>query len=226
MNDVPSVSRRVAMLAWGAILMLALGLTLPASPARAARAAHEIGELTVLRGQATLTRAGKAVTVKHRHALEDGDEVRTAEHSRAMLETGSGDSKLEAILTENTTLTVHDQKQKQESPLSLLFGAVRARIRHWTGQPFVVTNTATIGIKGTDFITYVKVQDASEFIGVTGKIECVSRSNPEYFINIGQRQWGKIEADKKPNAPIRVPDDVWAGAQKEFAFPGGKYKFS
>ena len=78
---------------------------------------------------------------------------------------------------------------------------------------------AVIGIKGTDFIVYVKRKEASEFIGVDGLIEAASRSRPDYSLRIGKRQWGEIVEGQKPRPPIHVPDELWNPAMEEFRFP-------
>jgi hypothetical protein len=213
--------------AWwsGAFWMRAPGVVLlgmavwlaAASPVQAAA----FGELVVLQGKAVVTRGGKPFMVHERAALEDGDRVDTLADSKARLVIGSADSGMEAILSSRTSLLVNQTQQgaRYAAPISLVFGALRARVRSWTGQPFVATRAATVGIKGTDFVTWVKRPQASEFVGVEGLIECVSQTNQSYSIRIGQRQWGEIVDNEQPKAPIRVPDAVWNAVQTEFSFP-------
>jgi len=109
---------------------------------------------------------------------------------------------------------------RKASPLNLIFGAIRSRVvKYIDPKPFMGTPTAVVGIKGTDFITYVKKPKASEFIGVDGLVRCTSRSNAAHAIEIGQRQWGEIVEGQAPKPPIHVPDELWEPALKEFAFP-------
>ena len=183
--------------------------------------AANFGELVVLEGKAVITRAGKHYIVRDHAPVEEGDRVDTLADTRAQLIIGPKDQGLDAVLSSRTSITVNQVKQSPSalSPISLGFGALRARIRAWSGQPFVATRAATIGIKGTDFVTWVKRPEAAEFVGIEGLIECVSQTNKDYSIRIGQRQWGEIVENEQPKAPIRVPDSIWDAVQKEFAFP-------
>jgi hypothetical protein len=83
----------------------------------------------------------------------------------------------------------------------------------------MTTPVAVIGIKGTDFIVYVKRKEASEFIGVEGLIGAANARRPEYNIDIGKRQWGEIVEGQPPRPPIPVPDELWFPALEEFSFP-------
>ncbi len=206
---------------WLTKALLAMALTgMLAVMLGAAPAWAQFGDLVVLRGSAKVIRGSQTLTVSDRAQLLDGDRVETQAESLAYIRMAIKVYGAEAMLTSNTTVTVNELRPNQtQSPMALLFGAMRTRLLRWTGQPFVVTRTATIGIKGTDFITTVRREKATEFIGVTGEIECVSRSNPDYSIRIGVRQWGEIVEGQQPNAPVRVPDELWIPAQKEFAFP-------
>jgi hypothetical protein len=201
--------------------------TLPA-PARAQGAAP-VAELTVLRGAVLVSRPGlvRRGEAGDRLALADGERIRSLADSKAHLrfiagnapgENGAG---AEAIVTGNTTVSVHALRAVRATPpLELLYGAVRARIAGLLGAAaFLRTGTVTVGIKGTDFITYVFRPSATEFIGVEGLIEGVSLSNAEHRLRIGRRQWGEIVAGVPPKPPIRVPDDQWEAALREFSFP-------
>jgi hypothetical protein len=191
-----------------------------AGPASSVRAAS-FGELVVLQGKAVITRAGQHVMVRGRAPVEEGDRIDTMADTRAQLVIGPKDQGMEAMLSARTSITVNPAVQSagSPSPITLGFGAIRARVRAWSGQPFVATRAATIGIKGTDFVTWVKRPQAAEFVGVEGLIECVSQSNKDYSIRIGQRQWGEIVENEQPKAPIRVPDGIWDAVQSDFAFP-------
>jgi len=183
--------------------------------------AGTFGELVILQGKAVVTRGGKPFIVRDRAPVEDGDRVDTLADSKARIAIGAADSGLEAIMSARTSLVVNTLQQGAAlaSPISLAFGALRTRVRTWAGQPFVATRVATIGIKGTDFVTWVKRPQAAEFVGIEGLIECVSQTNKEHSLRIGQRQWGEIVENEQPKPPIRVPDAVWDAVQKEFSFP-------
>jgi hypothetical protein len=216
MKPIDMLLRRAIRGAGAAVLVVGL-IVGAAGIAEAA----PFGQLVVLEGKALITRGGKPTIVRDRAALEEGDRVDTLADTKAQLIIGSQDQGMEAMLSSRTSITVNQVQQGAgaPSPISLAFGAIRARVRAWSGQPFVATRAATIGIKGTDFVTWVKRPQAAEFVGVEGLIECVSQTNKDYSIRIGQRQWGEIVENEQPKAPIRVPDSVWNAVQQEFAFP-------
>ena len=197
------------------MLLLVLGA------AWSATARAEFGEMIMLRGEAVVTRAGKAFSVRDRVTLEHGDRVRTGAGAKAHLRLAGELKGAEAIVTGDTRFTVSElRRARRAGPFQLLFGAIRTRISRYLGlAPYLATRTAVVGIKGTDFIVYVKRKEATEFIGVDGLIQASSRSRPEFFIRIGRRQWGEIVEDEKPKPPIRVPDPLWDAALREFAFP-------
>ena len=206
-------ARGVAALALAAVVMASAGT----APVWAA-----FGELIVLRGQVTLFRGRITAVVIDRFDLEDGDRVVTAADSKAHIRLFGALAGSEAIVTENTDFNVSDLVlHRERSPFELLAGAIRSRLLKFLAPiPFMRTPTAVIGIKGTDFIVYVKRPKASEFVGIDGLIEARSRSRPEFAIRLGKRQWGEIVEGEEPRPPIRVPDEIWIPAQIEFGFPG------
>jgi hypothetical protein len=199
---------------------LAVGGAVWLAAAVAAQAAS-FGELVVLRGKAVVTRGESSALVLDRAPVEEGDRVDALADSKVQLLIGGKGSGLEAVLAARTSIVVGRLQQGGGlgAPIALTFGVLRARVRSWAGQPFVSTRAATIGIKGTDFVTWVKRPQAAEFVGVEGLIDCVSRSNKDFSIQIGSRQWGEIVENEKPKAPVAVPDDVWRQVQSEYAFP-------
>ena len=202
----------MARLPAAALLMLVLG----------AAAAHaHFGEMRMLKGQALVLRGGTEIRVTDRIELRHGDLVKTLAASKAHIRLISRPAGAEAIVTENTTFSVNELKlQPRKSPFRLAFGAIRSRVsRRFQAVAFLRTASAAAGIKGTDFIVYVKRKTATEFIGVEGLIEAASLSRPEFSIRIGRRQWGEIVEGEKPKPPVRVPDDDWEAALREFSFP-------
>jgi hypothetical protein len=196
--------------------MLAAALLLPG-------ALHaQVGEMTVLEGQATVYRGERAIAVKRALVLESEDRIKTGPGSKVHLRFHAPLAGAEMVATADTEFRVKELKRRDESnPIALVFGALRARIASFSSRAtFTQTPTATIGIKGTDFITYVKRRNATEFIGVEGLIEAASRSRRDYSLRIGQRQWGEIVEGEKPKDPVSVPDEAWFPALREFSFPG------
>lgn len=186
--------------------------------------AQTLGTLTMLFGRAEVTRGAETLTVREgaRLPLQEADRIETGSGAKGHVvfaESGSGAA--EAVITEETTVVVNTLRgARARSPVSLVYGAIRSRVRRWLfDTPFLGSPVATIGIKGTDFITYVKREEATEMIGVEGRIEAVSRVNDAHRLEIGRRQWGEIVAGEAPRPPIRVPDPLWRSALAEFRFP-------
>jgi hypothetical protein len=204
-----------------AALLTVLALAGSAGLPLAAQAQESVAELTVLQGSATVFRGQREIEVRRGLVLRDTDRVRTGPASKARLRfyrplAGSG-----AIVTAETEFEVRALSARQGHVLRLVWGAIRSRLVAFSRRAtFLRTGTAVVGVKGTDFIAYVKRENATEFIGVEGLIEAASRSQPAYSIRIGQRQWGEIVEGEKPNPPIRVPDALWFPALREFSFPG------
>jgi hypothetical protein len=187
----------------------------------AGRAVAAVGQLRVLQGEASITRGQQVIVVRQAATLEDGDKVQTQAGSRAHIRLSPDVGGGEALVQEYTIVQVNDLRgANKTAPLVLAIGSLRTRVSRWLRpESYVLTATATIGIKGTDFITWVKKPNATEFIGVDGLIDCVSRSRPEYSIQIGPKRWGEIVEGQKPNPPIEVPDALWASALRDYAFP-------
>ena len=206
---------------WPVLLGLLAGLLAPAMlfPAEANGA---VGEMIVLKGRATVIRGNRTIVVRRRLVLESGDRVRTGAGGKVQLRYFAPLRGSVFIATQNTVFVVREpRKRRRTYLLRLVWGAIRTRLADFSRRrPYMRTGTAVIGVKGTDFIVYVKRKNASEFIGVEGLIEATSRSRPEFSIRIGKRQWGEIVAGEKPKPPIRVPDALWFPALREFSFPG------
>lgn len=232
------------------LLGVALALLLPAVGPAPAAAQAPFAELRVLAGQAEVQRgtrrllldAGRRITVRH------SDMIRTFEASKVYLRMVQ--SRAEAIITADTSIQAGalTREGRPRDVLQLLYGGLRMRVKRWLGKEKPVqAGVATIGIKGTDFVTLVKrkrpgeyitsdggaaEEDAAgaegstaiqlvpvtEFIGIEGTIEAVNRRRPEYRLTIGRRQWGEMLPDKPPAPPIRVPDDVWFATLETFSF--------
>lgn len=205
----------------GAGMAIVGAIGMAAGWGRRSVAAATAGQLRMLAGECSILRGQQVIRVRQVATLQDGDRVQTQADSKAYIRLGAALGGGEAVVQELTIVQVNDLTGPEKtSPFMLSIGSLRARVSKWLRpEPFVSSATATIGIKGTDFISWVKKPTATEFIGVEGLIECVSRSRPEYSIQIGRKRWGEIEEGKKPNAPVEVPDALWESALRDYAFP-------
>ena len=108
--------------------------------------------------------------------LKDGDRVRTGPGGKGHIRLAGALEGAEAIVAAATLFNVNELKRRRKaSPLQLLFGAIRTRLIGFLGQrPIMATATATIGVKGTDFIVYVKRKKAT---GITADMITVSTTS-------------------------------------------------
>ncbi len=159
-----------------------------------AEAHGAVGEMIVLKGRATVIRGRRTIVVRRRLVLESGDRVSTGAKGKVQLRYFAPLRGSVFIATRNTVFVVREPRRRRKTYLlRLVWGAIRSRLTAFSRRrPYMRTGTAVIGVKGTDFIVYVKRKNASEFIGVEGLIEAVSRSRPEFSLRIGKRQCGGI----------------------------------
>lgn len=219
-QDRPGMTRTLPRL-W-AVLLGALACLLAPAMLFPAEAQGAVGEMTVLKGRATVLRGTRTIVVRRRIVLKSGDRVSTGPRSKVLLRYFRPLRGSFFIATSNTVFVVREPRKRRKTYLlRLVWGAIRTRLSRFSRRrPYMRTGTAVIGVKGTDFIVFVKRKNASEFIGVDGLIEAASRSRPEFSIRIGKRQWGEIVKGEKPKPPIRVPDALWFSVLREFNFPG------
>lgn len=116
-----------------------------------------IGTVVVKKQVAWVERDGKKLTVNSFGLkLKKNDIVKTEEGGQAQINLDSGSSIYVAPSTqiELTEEVIGGQKNGITKMIRLLYGKVRARIQKTKRQRVaVVTQTATIGVKGTEFIT-------------------------------------------------------------------------
>ncbi len=116
-----------------------------------------VGVVTVKNRQVWVVRDGKKLSINNFGLkVKLNDIVKTDAGGQAQIELNNGNnlyiaSKTEIWLTENV---VGKKKEGITQIIKLLYGKIRAKVQQTRKQRFVVkTTTATIGVKGTDFIT-------------------------------------------------------------------------
>jgi hypothetical protein len=231
------------------LLGAALGAVLMTFGAASVAAQARFAELRVLAGQAEVQRKSETFLLAQgqRMTLRHTDLIRTLAEGKVHLRLVQ--SSAEAIITADTRIRAGDLTRdgRPRDLLTVLYGGLRLRVKRWLGKEHPVqAGVATIGIKGTDFVTLVKRKQGgeymsdengaggdgagtdesdalqsipvTEFIGIEGTIEAVNRRHPAYRLTIGHRQWGQMLPDEPPAPPIRVPDDVWITTLETFSF--------
>jgi hypothetical protein len=120
-----------------------------------AHAAGAAGEITLLKGRATVTQDGKPVRLYMGASVIVGDQLKTAKGARLRLRMIDG---TEIWLGENTDFTVREYSMNEESGVGSLelvkgfFRAITGKMTKLKQHQFQVkTPLAVIGVRGTDF---------------------------------------------------------------------------
>ena len=154
-----------------ALLVLALGLTLPAGAL-----AQDVGTVASVAGQAEVGRGGNWGTAAPGMGVQLGDQLQTKDGRMRVV--FQDDSVLN--LAENTTITVDDQIFQPEqgtfkSLMKLMRGKVRATVGsvyQQTGSAYEIeTPTAVAGVRGTTFlVSFDADSDVTEVLGIRGRV--------------------------------------------------------
>ncbi len=211
------VSRRCT--AWSAGL-LATGLAL-LSPATPAQTTASIATATSIEGTVFVTRAGGRQTLLARgSALDVGDVINTTRNSTVRLRFSDGG---ETVVRPESALAVQAYSYNREAPasdnmiLSLLRGGMRAITgsigkRGNTDAYKLNVNTATIGIRGTDYTARLCNYDCRTDTSVV--TASTANSGPPVVARVMQIQ-GEVSAERgsqrvtlAEGAPLYASDKV------------------
>lgn len=136
----------------------------------------QVGQVTRVKGEAQLQRAGLSQTLQLRLSLCQEDVITTGAHSLAELHLADGSTITIAPQSRFVLHEFHYEEQSQaerSAVFELLQGAFRAvtgAITH-SGTPFryeVKTRVATIGVRGTDFWGGFYFGDALDVVMLNG----------------------------------------------------------
>ena len=172
--------------------------------------AAKYGDATIESGKMTVLREGKRLVFRAADGgvqINEQDVIRVGKKSKVVLITPAP-----ATLTLGSNSILHVkpwQKRRKRGFLRMLFGRVRASVTTVVGKERfnVRTATATIGVKGTDFITSVTAQ-ANTSVNVTdGIVGLVGPDGVEVDIPIGQIS---IVVGLRTTPPAPTPPEVEA----------------
>lgn len=144
---------------WYIILFLVMFFYAPSGMAKET----SVGSLEVESGTAILTRGETTIRVTSGKTSEifQKDVVQTLGNSAAKLLLGKEGSKDQFLLAEKTTFVIEEYLVQEKKPTRGLFNLLGGKIRSIVNsikekkEIKVKTSTATIGVKGTDFLTEV-----------------------------------------------------------------------
>ena len=170
-----------------------------------------IGEVTALTGDATLSRQTDNIDVTKGLKLLENDLLTTASRSKAQV-----------VLNDDTVITIGPESEylferfQESGEVEVMMQLKRGFFKTVTGkigkiapQRFKIkTKAATIGIRGTQFMAYV--QDEEEKIGcIQGEI-IVWTADGEYIVTAGnmliykEKRWYLKEMDLSDFTPVMV----------------------
>ena len=172
--------------------------------------ATKYGDATIESGKMTVLREGKRLVFRAadgRVQINEQDVIRVGRKSRVVLNTPAP-----ATLTLGSNSVLHVkpwQKRKKRGFLRMLFGRVRTSVTSIVGREAfnVRTATATIGVKGTDFITSVTAQANTSVNVADGIVGMVGPDGVEVDIPIGQIS---VVVGLRTTPPTRTPPEVEA----------------
>lgn len=134
-----------------AVLVSVCLLSFPTLPAYAQAAAQQAGEVTAEIPQAQLLRPAETLAAAVGTAVLWNDLVETAVGGRVRITLGDGS--ILNVGSDSSLRVVQHQAQSRQTDLTLTFGKLRSRLRKLGGgERFELrTNTAVLGVIGTDF---------------------------------------------------------------------------
>ncbi|MDH4225390.1 MAG: FecR family protein [Deltaproteobacteria bacterium] len=198
------------------LLMVGLVVSSAAWAGKYGDAVLEEGKMTVLeqgKKPVVYTASNKSITINM------SDVIRMGDNSRVKINTGE---KAEVTLGANAIMHVQPWNQRQKAGnMRMLFGRFRAKVSGLvTGEQFnVKTATATIGVKGTEYIaivssngntTMIPVENVVQLEGLDGLAQDVTPGQISVVVN-GQRA----------SAPTKVPGKIHKELTNEkLASPG------
>jgi hypothetical protein len=195
---------------------------------------NSVGQIIRKSGRVFIIRKGKAIPVNNFGALfQNEDKIKTDKNGKAKLSFDNGD---EVFLAPSTEITVNEddfssQKKGVNSFLLSVWGKIRAKVRKSSDKELrVKTVTATIGIKGTDFIVDYSVSDRKTTVGTLKGLVSLQSNKTRKVVNIPANKQTSVPANGEI-LPLSAFSGVllkgveFAGeSMEEEDFMGGKLK--
>lgn len=176
-------------------------------------AQERIGQIDVEEGQALVIRGTQTrqVNAGNTAAVFAQDTLQTLGESAATVTLGTEDDGDLFTLGEDTTFVVEEYVVENEKPtrgfFSLLGGKVRSLIGSLKGQKDIKiqTSTATIGVKGTDFLTEVPTSELTQVTTFEGVVTLENRLGDVLKeVSLSQGFSSLVVADATPSSPFAM----------------------
>lgn len=160
-------------------LLIAASFLVPTT----ASAADPVGVLAVASGAASVIRGTVATTVSQGDQIDvyAEDTIQTKNGSQGEVTLGTQGQEDRFTLSEDTTFVIDEYIEDDVQPtrgfFSLLGGKVRSFVNNTRGKKDISlrTSSATIGVKGTDFVTEVPNDEVTQVTTFEGVVSLQSR---------------------------------------------------
>lgn len=141
-----------------------------------------------------------------------GDEIHTDADTQATLSMRNNTEKMQ--IYSNTFFKV-EKMEPRRSFLSLWIGkakfSVKSMMNKVSGRSArefnVRTVSATIGIKGTEFVVG-STKTGTNLLTLEGKVSFASKAAPHIQVEVGKNQASRVVRNKPPTAPVEVSDTL------------------
>ncbi|MGB5867212.1 MAG: FecR family protein, partial [Arcobacteraceae bacterium] len=168
-----------------------------------------IGKVTAVNGDVTITRDTKNLPVSLGFLIEEKDQIKTASNARIQLQFND---KTIISLGKDSVFNVEeyffDEKQPKKTKASFkmakgIFKSITGRIGKINPNKFKLkTKSASIGIRGTVFLGTVTPGAPDSIACTTGKIVV---STPEGFVEVPAGQFTTVVPGQAPQKPTKLP---------------------
>lgn len=169
--------------------------------------AAEVGYLVVEKGLVKVIQQGSEATHRattRKIPLFAGDEVQTAEETKATMHFLNEEQVVR--LYAGTFIRV-DEIRPRRSSLWLSLGKALFKVfkPSKTKRFEVNTPTATVGVKGTEFLVSTDGDVYSYVLTLSGLVSVINPSFPTQEVRVGPNQATVVPADGPPTIPVEVP---------------------
>lgn len=174
---------------------------------------YKVGQIEVEKGAVLLIRENNTSKIEALQSLEvfNQDTLQTLPNSSAKVILGPADNADQFLLAEKTTFVIQDYVTPEERPtrgiFSLLGGKLRSIVNTIKGKKDIQiqTGNATIGVKGTDFLTEVPNDQLTQVTTFEGTVSLKNRLGAlveEVFIRAGTASL--VVSQQIPFSPVEL----------------------
>ncbi|MBF0528931.1 MAG: FecR domain-containing protein [Deltaproteobacteria bacterium] len=196
-------------------LLLALAMSSPA--AALTPGLTQVGTVEEVVGSATITHKGdpKTITLQAGMPIYLYDNVKTQPSGQVRLL--FKDQSIVSVATD-TSLTIDEfvfdpSKQQRTGLISILWGKVKCLVNDTVGASRnkfdVITPTAVIGVRGTDFLVWVKTKTETRTAALKNAVDVASTLDKLRKMLLESGKYTNVLAGKPPTSPTALTADVF-----------------